>query len=165
MSEHAPVASSRRIASPGTAAALGLGAIAAFGCATAVAAFGELAPGSLVAVGAAGAVLCGVGLARRAGAGSPPVRPAVPASVVLGTVILFEAFALAHPAVPTLSDLADRPLATPAVRGAAVLLWLLLGSWLVLRPTGAVAAAMRRPAGRLAVLAAWLWLGVHFLAR
>ncbi|MGK5113177.1 MULTISPECIES: DUF6186 family protein [unclassified Geodermatophilus] len=29
----------------------------------------------------------------------------------------------------------------------------------------AVAAAMRTLPGRLAVLAAWLWLGVHFLAR
>lgn len=30
---------------------------------------------------------------------------------------------------------------------------------------GAVAAAMRRTPGRAAVLVAWLWLGVHFLAR
>ncbi|CCG03663.1 DUF6186 family protein [Blastococcus saxobsidens] len=29
----------------------------------------------------------------------------------------------------------------------------------------AVAAAMRTTPGRLAVLAAWVWLGVHFLAR
>jgi hypothetical protein len=33
-------------------------------------------------------------------------------------------------------------------------------------PAGkAVAAAMRTLPGRVAVLAAWLWLGVHFLAR
>ncbi|MGY1663592.1 DUF6186 family protein [Geodermatophilus sp. SYSU D00705] len=33
-------------------------------------------------------------------------------------------------------------------------------------PVGrAVAAAMRTTPGRLAVLAVWLWLGVHFLAR
>ena len=30
---------------------------------------------------------------------------------------------------------------------------------------GAVAAAMRTTPGRAAVLVAWLWLGVHFLAR
>lgn len=29
----------------------------------------------------------------------------------------------------------------------------------------AVAAAMRTPWGRVTVLGAWLWLGVHFLAR
>ena len=29
----------------------------------------------------------------------------------------------------------------------------------------AVDAAMRTTAGRVAVLVAWLWLGVHFLAR
>ena len=29
----------------------------------------------------------------------------------------------------------------------------------------ALGAAMRSGPGRLAVLAAWLWLGVHFLAR
>ncbi len=29
----------------------------------------------------------------------------------------------------------------------------------------ALGAAMRTTPGRLAVLAAWLWLGVHFLAR
>ena len=29
----------------------------------------------------------------------------------------------------------------------------------------AVAAAMRAAPGRVVVLAAWLWLGVHFLAR
>jgi hypothetical protein len=28
-----------------------------------------------------------------------------------------------------------------------------------------VAAAMRTPSGRVLVLGAWLWLGVHFLAR
>ncbi len=29
----------------------------------------------------------------------------------------------------------------------------------------ALAAAMRRAPGRVAVLVAWVWLGVHFLAR
>jgi len=29
----------------------------------------------------------------------------------------------------------------------------------------ALAAAMRTTAGRVAVLAVWVWLGVHFLAR
>jgi hypothetical protein len=35
------------------------------------------------------------------------------------------------------------------------------------RPSAAqaIGAAMRTTPGRLAVLAAWMWLGVHFLAR
>lgn len=39
--------------------------------------------------------------------------------------------------------------------------------WGALLPTApaALSAAMRRPPGRVAVLATWLWLGVHFLAR
>ena len=67
--------------------------------------------------------------------------------------------------VPTVSDLADPVLAVPAIRAAATLLWCAVGAWLVARPSAAMAARMRRPAGRVAVLASWLWLGVHFLAR
>ena len=33
------------------------------------------------------------------------------------------------------------------------------------RAAEALGAAMRTTGGRLTVLAAWLWLGVHFLAR
>jgi hypothetical protein len=133
--------------------------------AVAVAASGELSAGALVAVLAAGLVVVGTGLARRAGSASPVRRPPAGALVLLGAAAAFEAVALASPAVPTLSDLADRPLAAPVVRAAAVVVWLALGAWLVARPTGVLAAAMRRPVGRTAVLAGWLWVGVHFLAR
>jgi hypothetical protein len=39
--------------------------------------------------------------------------------------------------------------------------------WWALLPTApaAVAASMRTTSGRVAVLATWVWLGVHFLAR
>ena len=73
--------------------------------------------------------------------------------------------ALLHDDVPTVSDLADPALAVPVIRAAATRLWCVAGAWLVARPSAPLAAAMRRPAGRLAVLASWLWLGVHFLAR
>jgi hypothetical protein len=57
--------------------------------------------------------------------------------------------------------------------GLAVLVALTIGSELVarrgrwqVRPLGtALTAALRTPAGRVGVLAVWLWLGWHFLAR
>lgn len=62
--------------------------------------------------------------------------------------------------------------ATAAVLGFAALLVAGLAldvaaRWSALLPTApaAVAAAMRTPWGRGAVLVTWLWLGVHFLAR
>jgi hypothetical protein len=41
-------------------------------------------------------------------------------------------------------------------RAVATLLWCAAVAWLVARPSAAVAAMMRRPAGRLTLLASWL---------
>jgi hypothetical protein len=162
------VAFSRRalaIALPSPVVLAGCGVLA-LGCAAAVAAYGELDPGSLVAVATIGTLVAGVGLLRRTGAGSPSGGRLPSAWLLLGAVLaVFEVVALLHDDVPTVSDLADPALAVPVIRAAATLVWCVVGAWLVARPSAVVAAAMRRPAGRLAVLASWLWLGVHFLAR
>jgi hypothetical protein len=42
---------------------------------------------------------------------------------------------LADDDLPTLSDLADPALASPALRGAATLCWLAAGAWLLTRPS------------------------------
>jgi hypothetical protein len=150
----------------------------------AVAAFGELSPGSLVAVTLTGALVTGLGMARRAGSAAPAARrPGLPLLAVFGAIGLWELLALAGDSLPTLSDLADPVLAPPGARAAATVLWLAAGAWLVTRPNRgdpsvplpagrraptlalAVAAVMRTTAGRLTVLAVWVWLGVHFLAR
>lgn len=150
---------------PAAAAALALGAAAA-ACATAVAWFGELSPGAMAAVTSTGTLVAVSGMARRAGAGSPAVRrPRFAWLLLAAAVAAYEAVALLSGDVPSLSDLADPLLAVPAVRGAATILWLAAGAWLAARPTGRAAAAMRRTPGRAGVFAAWLWLGVHFLAR
>jgi hypothetical protein len=141
-------------------------AVLALGCAAAVAAYGELHAGSLVAVAATGAFIAGAGLIGRTGAGSPSEGRVPSAWLLLGAVLaVVEVVALLHDDVPTVSDLADPALAVPVIRAAATLLWCAVGARLVTRPPVPVAALMRRPAGRLAVLASWLWLGVHFLAR
>jgi hypothetical protein len=157
---------SRGVARPAAAAALALGAAAAAACATAMAWFGELSPGAMAAVTSTGALVAASGIARRAGAGSPAVgRPRFAWLLLAGAVAAYEAVALFRGDVPSLSALADPLLAVPAVRGAATILWLAAGAWLAARPTGRAAAAMRRTPGRAGVFAAWLWLGVHFLAR
>jgi hypothetical protein len=137
------------------------------GCAAAVAACGELHAGSHVALGTTGTLIAGVGLIRRTGAGSPSEGRLPSAWLILGAVLaVVEGVALLDDDVPTVSDLADPALAVPVIRAAATLLWSAVGAWLVARPPAAVATMMRRrPAGRLAVLASWPWLGVHFLAR
>lgn len=136
------------------------------GCAAAVAGFGELHPGSLVAVVATGALVAGTGLLRRTGADPARGRRLPRGWLILGVVLaVFEGVALLHDGVPTVSDVADPALAVPVVRGAATLVWCAAGARLAMRPPPAVAALVRHPAGRVAVLAAWLWLGVHFLAR
>ncbi|MGY1739651.1 MULTISPECIES: DUF6186 family protein [unclassified Blastococcus] len=113
-----------------------------------------------------GTLVTGIGLLRRTGAGSPAEGRLPRTWLLLGAALaVFEAVALLREDVPTLSDIADPALAVSSVRAAATLLWCAAGAWLVTRPPAAVAALMRRPAGRLAVLASWLWLGVHFLAR
>jgi hypothetical protein len=141
-------------------------AVVAGACAVAVAVWGELSPGAHVAVGAAGAVVVGLGMARRSGEAAPPAgRRAWPWLAGLAAVLAWEAVALGADDLPTVSDLADPVLAHPVVRAGATLAWLAGGAWLVIRPQQAPAAAMRTVPGRLAVLLAWLWLGVHFLAR
>jgi hypothetical protein len=163
-----PMAFSRRAlptARPAPVVRAGCGVLA-LGCAAAVAAYGELHPGSLVAVATTGTLIAGVGLLRRTGAGSSSDGRPPSAWLLLGAVLaVVEVVALLDDDVPTVSDLADPALAVPVIRAAATLLWYVVGAWLIARPPAAVATMMRRPAGRLAVLASWLWLGVHFLAR
>ena len=147
----------------------GAAAVAA-SCALAVAVWGELSLGALVAVGAAGTGVVAAGLVRRSGEAAPPVgRRALPWLVVLAVAASFELTALLSDELPTVSDLADPVLAHPVLRAAATVAWLAGGAWLVARPHSAagqaVGAAMRTVPGRVAVLLAWLWLGVHFLAR
>jgi hypothetical protein len=152
-------------AQPAPVALAGCGVLA-LGCAATVAAYGELHTGSLVAVATTGTLVAGVGLIRRTGAGSPSEGRLPNAWLSLGAVLaVVEVVALLDDGVPTVSDLADPALAVPVIRAAATLVWCAVGAWLVARPPAAVATMMRRPAGRLAVLASWLWLGVHFLAR
>jgi Family of unknown function (DUF6186) len=163
-----PVSLPRRAPAMGQSAPVALAGcgVLALGSAAAVAAYGELHAGSLVAVGATGTLIAGVGLIRRTGAGSPSEGRLPNAWLSLGAVLaVVEVVALLDDGVPTVSDLADPALAVPAIRAAATLVWCAVGAWLVARPRAAVAMLMRRPAGRLAVLASWLWLGVHFLAR
>jgi hypothetical protein len=140
--------------------------VLALGCATAVGIYGELHTASFVAVASTGTLIACVGLSRRTGAGSP-IDGGLPRTwLLLGAVLaVVEVVALLDDDVPTVSDLADPPLAVPAIRAAATLLWCAFGAWLVTRPSAAVATMMRRHAGRLLVLACWLWLGMHFLAR
>lgn len=153
------------MARPAPVALAGCGVLA-LGCAAVVAAYGELHAGSLVAVATTGTLIAGVGLIRRTGAGSPSGGRLPTAWLLLGAVLaVVEGVGLLDDGVPTVSDLADPALAVPGIRAAATLLWCALGAWLVARPSASVARLMRRPAGRLAVLASWLWLGVHFLAR
>ncbi len=140
--------------------------VLALSCAAAVGVYGELDRRSLVAVTTAGTLVAVVGLLRRTGAGSPRGGSLPRVWLVLGAALaVFEVVALLHDDVPTVSDLADPVLGVPAVRAAATLVWCAVGAWLVTRPPAALAAVMRGTAGRLAVLACWLWLGVHFLAR
>jgi hypothetical protein len=155
--------------------------VCAGACATAVAVCGELSTGALLAVAAAGAVVVAVGLTGRAGAAAPPVgRGGLPWLGWLALGLAAEVVALLDDDLPTLSDLADPLLAHPLVRAAATAAWLGAGAWLVTRPGPgappgarpgratagqALAAAMRTTPGRVAVLLAWAWLGLHFLAR
>jgi hypothetical protein len=117
----------------------------ALGVALAVGLGGEMSPAAHVAVLTAGAVVLGVGLVRRAGVGSPRMdRGNVR---WLGWLLL------------------DPVLAPPAARAAATLAWLAVGCRLATRPRPAIGAAVRTTTGRLGVLVAWCWVGLHFLAR
>ncbi|MEX5716936.1 hypothetical protein [Geodermatophilus maliterrae] len=96
---------------------------------------GELSPAALLAVGTAGAVVAGLGLARRSGEAAPPVgRRALPWLGWLVAAGAWELVTLADDDVPTVSDLADPLLAHPVLRGAATVCWLAAGAWLLARP-------------------------------
>lgn len=104
-------------------------------CVGAVAAFGELSTGALIAVGGTGVLVAVVGLARRAGEAARPIgRRGLPWLAWLAVAVAWELLALLVDDLPTVSDLADPMLAHPAVRAAATLTWLIAGSWLVTRP-------------------------------
>jgi hypothetical protein len=104
-------------------------------CAGTVAVSGELSPGALLAVVAAGIVVSAVSLSRRAGKAAPPVgRRGRPWAALLSAAVAWELGTLAHEGLPTLSDLADPALAHPALRGTATACWLAAGAWLAARP-------------------------------
>ena len=97
--------------------------------------FGESSTGALLAVGSTGVLVAVMGLARRAGEAAPPVgRRGLPWVGWLTAAVAWEVLTLLDDDLPTLSDLADVPLANPLVRGAATLGWLAAGAWLVARP-------------------------------
>jgi hypothetical protein len=105
-------------------------------CVAAVMAWGELSLGALLAVGTAGTIVAGLGLVRRSGEAAPPVgRRGLPWLVWGTAAVSWELLALVDDDMPTLSDLADRALAHPALRGAATLCWLAAGAWLLARPS------------------------------
>jgi hypothetical protein len=160
--EHAPVPSSR-LRTRSTAA---LWAGCALGAAVGVGLGGELSSAAHLAVLAAGAVVVGLGLVNRTGAGSRPVAPPAGRWLVWPALALaWEAVALVHGDLPTVSDLLDPLLAPAVVRAAATVAWVAAGAWLATRPGPAAGAAMRTTTRRLLVLLTWLWAGLHFLAR
>jgi hypothetical protein len=104
-------------------------------CVAAVVVWGELSLGALLAVVTVGVIVVGLGLARRSGEAAPPVgRRGVPWLGWLMAAVAWELVTLADDDVPTVSDLADPLLAHPALRGAATLVWLAAGAWLLARP-------------------------------
>ncbi|MDK3256945.1 hypothetical protein [Blastococcus capsensis] len=110
-------------------------AAVAVACITGVVVGGELSTVALVAVGLTGAVVAAVGVARHSGEAACPVgRRGLPWLGWLAAVLGWELVTLAADALPTVSDLADPLLASPAVRGSATLGWLAVGAWLVARP-------------------------------
>ncbi len=104
-------------------------------CVAAVMICGELSTGALIAVGTTGAVLAGIGIARRAGEAAPPVgRRGWPWLAWLAAVAAWEVLTLVDGDLPSLSDLADPILARPELRGIATIGWLMAGAWLLARP-------------------------------
>jgi hypothetical protein len=128
-SGHPPRSTPVVVAGCAAAAALAVATAAVVGVA------GELSAGAHVAVLGSGALVVGVGLGRRAGAGSPPVgRRGAPWLVWAGLALVWEAVTLVSDGLPAISDLLDPVLAPAPVRAAATLAWLALGAWLVTRP-------------------------------
>ena len=105
--------------------------------ALAVGRYGEFSWPAMAAVAAAGCVLAGLGLARRAGSATRAVpRAAGPWLTWLSALAGWELYTwLLNRGLPTLSDLLDPVLAHPVLRGAATLLWFAAGVWLLRRPT------------------------------
>ena len=125
MSRRGPSRRARRLAWAGVAVA----------CVLAVVVFGELSTGALLVVGGTGLLVTAVGLARRAGEGAAPIgRRGLPWLLYLAAGLAWEVVTLVDDGLPTVSDLADPLLASPAARGAATGGWLVLGAWLVTRP-------------------------------
>lgn len=109
--------------------------VVAVACVTPVVVWGELSTGALVAVGLTGAVVAAVGVARHSGRAASPVgRRGLPWLGWLAAVLGWEVATLVDDDLPTVSDLADPLLASPAVRGLATLGWLAVGAWLIARP-------------------------------
>lgn len=105
-------------------------------CVAAVVGYGELSAGALVAVTSTGLILACVGVLTRSGHGASPVgRSGAPWVAVLLAAAAFEVVTLATDALPALSDLLDVVLRAPAARGGAAVVWLLVGGWLLTRPT------------------------------
>jgi hypothetical protein len=103
-------------------------------CAAAVVVFGELSAGALVAVGATGLLVGGLGLAARAGEAEPMVgRRGLPWAAWLVAAAAWELVTLLHADLPSVSDLADPVLAHPLARGTATFAWMAGGAWLVTR--------------------------------
>jgi len=111
--------------------------VAAFPVAWAVAGYGELSAGAMVAILVAGFVLAGIGLQRRAGSAVPPLRAGGRAWLLwLGALAGWELVTLlGDRRLATLSDLLDPTLAHRVNRGLATLLWFAAGVWLLGRPS------------------------------
>ena len=102
-----------------------------------VAVFGELSWQAFLAVSIPGILLAGWALARRAGSGAPaPPDGGRPWLCWVIALALWELSTfLSGDALPTLSDLADLPLASPVPRAAGVVIWFAAGWWLLMRPS------------------------------
>lgn len=123
---------SRRLPRAALGCALGLVGVAVV---IVVTRYGELSGEALVAVGAVGAVLAVVGLARRSGEAAPPVgRRGAGWLVWLTALGAWELLTLSHDSLWTVSDLLDPVLAHPLPRAVATVGWFLGGLWLVDRP-------------------------------
>ena len=113
------------------------GATLVIASATTVGVFGELSWQAFLAVSIPGILLAGWALGRRAGSGAPATpdggRPWLCWLIALA---LWELSTfVSGDALPTLSDLADLPLASPVPRAAGAVIWFAVGWWLLLRPS------------------------------
>jgi hypothetical protein len=97
--------------------------------------WGPLSVGALAVVATTGVAVAVVGVRRRAGRASPPVGRRGRAWVAWATAACaWEVVTLLDDDLPTVSDLADPPLAHPLLRGAVTVCWLWVGWWLITLP-------------------------------